>query len=112
MVIVRAKQSFGNIVYFPFQKSHTMKYNIHVQLTLLRNIREIITIKTEHGKEANSENLIISASYRSIIENTKGKNSVIKDADVKGWAKHLSVETLANMMSIVLHEPTEKNEGG
>lgn len=46
------------------------------------------------------------------IENTKGKNSVIKDADVKGWAKHLSVETLANMMSIVLHKPTEKNEGG
>lgn len=81
-----------------------MKYNVHVQLTLLRDIREIITIKTEHGKEANSENLIISASYRSI--------SVIKDADVKGWAKHLSVETLANMMSIVLHKPTEKNEGG
>lgn len=46
------------------------------------------------------------------IENTKGKNSVIKDADVKGWAKHLSVETLANMMSIVLQKPTEKNEGG
>lgn len=46
------------------------------------------------------------------IENTKGKNSVIKDADVKGWAKHLSVETLANMKSIVLHKPTEKNEGG
>lgn len=68
-----SKQSFGNIVYFPFQKSHTMKYNVHVQLTLLRDIREIITIKTEHGKEANSENLIISASYRSIYREYKRK---------------------------------------
>lgn len=51
----------------------TMKYNVHVQLTLLRGIREIITIKTEHGKEANSENLIISASYRSIYREYKRK---------------------------------------
>lgn len=66
-----SKQSFGKIVYFPIQKSYTMKYNVHVQLTLLRDIREIITIKTEHGKEANSENLIISASYRSIYRQCK-----------------------------------------
>lgn len=68
-----SKQSFGNIIYFPFKKSYTMKYNVHVQLTLLRGIREIITIKTEHGKEANSENLIISASYRSIYREYKRK---------------------------------------
>lgn len=50
-----------------------MKYHVHVQLTLLRGIREIITIKTEHGKEANSKNLIISASYRSIYREYKRK---------------------------------------
>lgn len=50
-----------------------MKYNVHVQLTLLRDIREIKTIKTEQGKKANSENLIISASYRSIYREYKRK---------------------------------------
>lgn len=44
------------------------------------------------------------------IDNAKGENSVIKDADVKGWAKHLSVERLANMMAIVLHKPTEETK--
>lgn len=46
------------------------------------------------------------------IENIKGKNSVIKDVDVKGWVKYLLVEMLVNMMFIVLYKFIEKNEGG
>lgn len=73
MVIVRANNLLGILFSFLFKKSYTMKYNVFVQLTLLRGIREIITIKTEHGKEANSKNLIISASYRSIYREYKRK---------------------------------------
>lgn len=46
------------------------------------------------------------------IENIKGKNSVIKDVDVKGWVKYLLVEMFVNMMFIVLYKFIEKNEGG
>lgn len=45
------------------------------------------------------------------IENIKGKNSVIKDVDVKGWVKYLLVEMFVNMMFIVLYKFIEKNEG-